>query len=508
MTDTMLSNAKAPIRKYRDKKYRLKVANRLLTIELSVYYLLAISFSVVERGRGKFGILPLCVIFASIVFSAVSWILYLKDATSINLCYKVLPLYYLIYFVVLVFEDEQLTLFTAVVILTALIIHFRKKLIVIFTLTTGFCGFFNCIYQIFLSKNSSQPVDTLLGTLLVFLAALYGVYRTTERSIHFNDDIIGTIVDEQALQKEMLENVLYISDVVRQNANESNELVKILGQSTNITNSTVNEIALSTQSTAESVLAQTKMTQQIQQSIEETADISGRMVERAGNSSASIINSLDVMHNLKGQSDHIASTNSHMETSMSSLLDKTKAVQNISELISGISDQTNLLSLNASIEAARAGEAGKGFAVVADEIRKLADQTKRSTDSINLIINELNEHAEDATEAVRKSMVATANQDQLISTVAELFGSINDNVKQLIDDIHVMNVKLADLKDANNSIVENISQISATTEEVSASSEEASSICEENHKKAEDVIVLLQNMIETLHRLDKYTHTR
>lgn len=506
MPDTSSPKENIFIRKYQDRKARLKVANQLLSFELTVYYLLAIFFSIVEKSRGMFGVLPFFVMFASIIFGVCSWILYLKDTTADGYCYKVLPMYYLIYVLVLVFEDEQLTLFTAVIILTALIIHFNKKMIVSYTFLTGFCGIFNCVYHI-ITKNSSLPVDSLLGTLLVFLAALYGVYRTTVRSINFNDDIIGTILDKQVLQKEMLESVLHISDMVRHNANKSNELVKLLGESTEITNTTVNEIAISTQSTAESVLIQTKMTQQIQQSIEETVNISKKMVEQAGSSSESILSSLEVMDNLKEQSDNITSTNLHMETSMNGLLNKAKAVRNISDIISGITDQTNLLSLNASIEAARAGEAGKGFAVVANEIRKLADQTKKSTESINKIISELNEYAEEATGAVKKSMVATANQDQLILVAGELFNTVNSSVKQLIDDINEINIKLAGLMEANNNIVENISQISATTEEVSASTEEASSICDENHKKAEDVISLQKTIIETLHEMDKYTNT-
>ncbi len=491
-------------RRYQDEKNRLAVTNRLITLEVVVYYFMASAFSIYELVNKNYGTLPIVIISASTVFALLTSLIFIRDRSSKHFCYKALSLFYPVFFAVLVFENEQMTLFLSIVLLTALIVYYDKKILSIFSVITLFCGVFNCVYHVVFAKKSDFSGFYLIGTLIIFLIAIFGVFRTTIRSIQFNTDIVDTIKDKQKAQEEMLEEVLDISNVVRENANASNELVNKLGESTMLTNATVNEISLSTQSTAESVQIQTKMTQHIQQSIEETVSISHEMVARAENSSKSIHNSLEVMNDLKGQSVVIATTSTDVEASMNSLMEKTDSVREIAEIIAGISEQTNLLSLNASIEAARAGEMGKGFAVVANEIRKLADQTKKSTDSINQIIEELNEHATLAANNVKKSIDATDRQEQMIDKASAFFDSINSNVKLLVEDIEVISDKLNGLSDANNHIVENISQISATTEEVSASSEEAARVSEENNKSVEDVIRLLQEMLHTLHRLDKY----
>ncbi|MBE3596704.1 MAG: globin-coupled sensor protein [Hydrogenibacillus sp.] len=112
---------------------------------------------------------------------------------------------------------------------------------------------------------------------------------------------------------------------------------------------------------------------------------------------------------LTEHSAHLAST----ESTFSDLVERTKAMEAISEeidgvvrLIRGVAEQTNLLSLNAAIEAARAGDAGKGFAVVAGEIKKLADQTKDSLKNVTDLIESTKNHID----AMRRLVEATSKR--------------------------------------------------------------------------------------------------
>ncbi len=131
---------------------------------------------------------------------------------------------------------------------------------------------------------------------------------------------------------------------------------------------------------------------------------------------------------------------------------KTVNIGQILEVITGISQQTNLLALNAAIEAARAGEAGRGFAVVADEVRNLAHRTQESAQQVQVMIDELQTGARSAV----GTMVESQKQSDKTVQVANLAGERLGSVTTRIDEIDGMNQSVATATEEQTAVVESI----------------------------------------------------
>lgn len=123
-----------------------------------------------------------------------------------------------------------------------------------------------------------------------------------------------------------------------------------------------------------------------------------------------------------------------------------KQIHTVIEIIKGISNQTNLLSLNASIEAARAGEIGEGFAAVAEKIRILSEQSRKSLEKMNGIVNELIENSDVSMDITRKASEVFEKQGGEISQTEGIFVSLNQEIARVSSAIEGIDREVRELK--------------------------------------------------------------
>ena len=156
----------------------------------------------------------------------------------------------------------------------------------------------------------------------------------------------------------------------------------------------------------------------------------------------------EALHAMQALSAKIGTSCEHIEA----LNGKTANIGQILEVIRGISEQTNLLALNAAIEAARAGEAGRGFAVVADEVRSLASRTQSSAQQIQQMIEELQSGSRDAVALMQESQRQSAHSMQVAKSAGERLGSVTER----IGEIDGQNQSVATATEEQTSVVETL----------------------------------------------------
>ena len=318
----------------------------------------------------------------------------------------------------------------------------------------------------------SADVNGVCNVIMTF-AVFIMLFILSRLSKMFNDHALGAVEEQNEVQMQIMK-------VIKKETHSSTEMVNSLYTASKNIAQSMQTISVSTEKIVENITEQNYMTQNIQNAISNTQEYSSEMVSVATISNENIRTNQKMMERLKEQSEQIADNNVLVTEAMEQLQDKVDKVASIANMILKISNETTILSLNASVESARAGEAGKGFSVIADQIRQLAEETKDFTESITHIVDELNVNAKTVVDAVGVSLKAADSQNQMISTTAEAFDELSGNMNVLVNNVQEIGNRIDHLSTSNNQIVDSITRLSALSEEVSASAEQTNHLTEMN----------------------------
>ncbi len=194
---------------------------------------------------------------------------------------------------------------------------------------------------------------------------------------------------------------------------------------------------------------------------------------------------MDIVTKLGDRAQETTEITAKVGESIEALRVESQIINNFVATITEISEQTNLLSLNASIEAARAGEAGRGFAVVAEEIRKLADDSAKAAGEISTNVEHIGVQTMSSVESAQQAQDMVALQTQAVEEVVAVFREMSVRMNKLIDGLKEI-VEGTEKADRERSVtMEAVQNISGIIEETANSAEVVSDVAERLLKNVE-----------------------
>ncbi len=491
--------------RFTTKEERHKRMNSFFLLAVDLLFLILLFYQVIQNVKpDKDNISTDWNVFILIVFCVYNIVIYLKNkSTSLLRVSAVVEVGF--EFLVLSLHPTATFMSLALIgVLCVLIPYYDGRL---YNITLAVYAVLFTVVQLtrFVNKVDSFTASGLCEMLIIY-ALLVVLVRTGSLSKVFSDHALASSESQSDHLSQLLDEIIEISRTIKEESDATSQTIEFLLESALNTTDSMEHIAKSANITANNIEEQTGMTHNIQLAIMEAQEYSKEMVSIATTSSEEIEVNQQMLVELREQAEHVKDTNQQITAAMAKLSKNIKEVEEVAGIILNISSQTNMLALNASIESARAGEAGRGFAIVAEQIRQLSEETRTSTESITALLNELDVNTRQVVSVMNSSVEATENQNTMIVKASDAFGKLHKNMSELLNNIDEIDYKIDNLSDANNTIVDNITNLSANTEEVTAIAEETNDLSKQNLEYTEQAKKAISLIQDNANRLEKYIY--
>jgi methyl-accepting chemotaxis protein len=297
---------------------------------------------------------------------------------------------------------------------------------------------------------------------------------------------LGTIFEKVNMTTDQLSNQVDLcNDRIVINADSSQGIA-----------SSMREVALSVESSAEKISNVSKAAQISRGEMKKTSEIMTAIDERFRLVIQDVNHSEESIDVMKTQVDHIKEAVDSSYGTVQELSTRMQEITTFLEGITNIAEQTNLLALNASIEAARAGEHGRGFAVVADEIRKLSEESGKMANGIREITISLSKSTDKAIEQAENGQVAMSSGYETMSELNERFDNMKSRFDEVFSQIETEYQLVQSVSKQFQVIDAEITEVAAFIEEYAATSEEVSAQTEVQLNLSQEVVSYMDNIVK------------
>lgn len=462
------------------------------------YMVLSMLYAIVQKTANTGTYIQMVIFALALCISAAGYLMF----RGRKLCGIVMTgMGALSFLVMMCMGAEELTYVYAFPIMTAAITYLNKRYA---WYGTSVIVVANIVRTVRDASEGTMDVGFLMIRWTITILICLATYSVMDITQKFNEENMGNIRGAAARQETITKKMVAAAEEINRNFESANKMLGDLKESIDTNSFSMNNIAASTENTAQAIQEQADMCNTIQ----ESSDLAGKESTRVGEISRAASQNVEegtrLVRELKGQAEGVESASKETVEATARLTARVDEVKSIVGDILNISSQTNLLALNASIEAARAGDAGKGFAVVADEIRQLSEQTKDATGRITHIIKDLIEDARSASDSLENSVESINRQTEMIEVTKKKFEEIDREVGGLTDSIHNMEMTIGEILQATGIIAERITNLSASSEEVAAYSEAGVKTASEAARQMEECGKVLDNIRALSQELKSY----
>lgn len=308
----------------------------------------------------------------------------------------------------------------------------------------------------------------------------------------------------------MMERITELVAETNETAREVLETADALSIASRKTATAASEIAAATEEIAGGAGS---LALEVDRGNEMTAQISGRMdtviaaalemgstAHEVGESSEA---GVEKLKELLGKTSTTGDMTHKLVLKVNELKDTAYSVIQVLDVMQSITQQTNILSLNASIEAARAGEAGKGFTVVAEEIRQLANQSKNSIAMVAEITDKIMNDMNETVAALSEVTPLFEEQMDSVQTTSDIFISVQGQMSHFIARLDSVSASIEGLNQSQKILSDTIGNVSAFAEESSAASQEVASLSGEQQNVGDYLVELSAKLEKASHLLQE-----